>query len=46
MIAVCIPLSLVATFLGNRISKRISRDAFMKLTYVMLVAVGALLVLT
>ena len=46
MIAVCIPLSLMATFLGNRISKRISRDAFMKLTYVMLVAVGVLLVLT
>ena len=46
MIAVCIPLSLLATFLGNRIAKRISRDGFMKFTYVMLVAVGVLLLVT
>lgn len=46
MIAVCVPLSLLATFLGNRISKRISREGFMKFTYVMLVAVGVLLLVT
>lgn len=46
LIAVCIPLSLLATFLGNRLSRKFSRDGFMKFTYVLLVAVGVLLIVT
>lgn len=45
-IAICIPLAILATFLGNKIQKRISQAAFLKLTYVLLLFVGAALLIT
>ena len=40
MLVFAIPLALLATWLGNRIAKRVSVDAFKTLTYVLLVIIG------
>ncbi len=46
LVVVCIPLLIAATFLGSFIEKRISQKVFLKVTYIMLVGVGAILILT
>lgn len=43
VLAVCIPLLIIATWLGGQISKRISQEQFTKFTYVLLTVVGIVL---
>ncbi len=43
IVVLCIPLALVAMFLGNKIQKRISQEKFLKLVYVLLLCVGVFL---
>ena len=45
-VALCVPLAVLATALGNRLQKKISQERFLKLVYVLLLAVGAILVAT
>ena len=40
ILLVCIPLLIIATWLGGKIQKRISQEQFTKFTYVLLVVVG------
>ena len=40
MVAIAIPLLLVATWLGNKLQKRISQATFIKVTYVLLTVIG------
>ncbi len=44
LVVVCIPLLIVATFLGSWIEKRMSQKVFLKMTYVMLILIGILLI--
>ena len=46
IIVFCIPLAVLATFVGNRLQKKISREKFLKLTYVLLLGIGAVLLVT
>ena len=41
-----IPLAIVATVLGNKLQKKISREKFLKLTYVLLLFIGVVLLVT
>lgn len=41
VIVVCIPLAVVSTFLGNHLQRHISQERFLKLTYILLLFVGA-----
>ena len=43
MVAIAIPLLLVATWLGNKLQKRISQATFIKVTYVLLTVIGIIL---
>ena len=43
MVAIAIPLLLVATWLGNKLQKLISQAAFIKVTYVLLSVIGVIL---
>lgn len=43
MVAIAIPLLLVATWLGNKLQKRISQATFIKMTYVLLTVIGIIL---
>lgn len=43
ILAVCIPLLLVATWLGGRIQKKISQESFLKFTYGLLMVIGVVL---
>lgn len=36
----CIPLMILATFIGNLINRRMSQEGFLKFTYVMLLVIG------
>ena len=45
MVAIAIPLLLVATWLGMKLQKRISQATFTKLTYVLLSVIGLVLLL-
>ena len=45
-LAVCIPLLILSTWLGGLIQKRISQEKFLKLTYVLLLLVGLVLLIT
>ncbi len=45
-VGICIPLAVIATFLGQAIQKRISQEKFLKLTYVLLLLVGVVLLAT
>lgn len=38
--AVCIPLLIVSTLIGNYIAKKISQEAFLKFTYILLLFIG------
>lgn len=46
IIVLCIPLAVLATFLGNKLQKKISQEKFLKLTYVMLLCIGVILLIT
>ncbi|MEG0127073.1 MAG: TSUP family transporter, partial [Clostridia bacterium] len=46
IILMCIPAAIVAMWLGNRLQKKISREKFLKLTYVLLLFVGVVLLIT
>ncbi len=46
VIAFCLPLAVVATWLGNKLQKRLSQSTFLKITNVMLLIVGAVLLIT
>ncbi|WP_449316770.1 sulfite exporter TauE/SafE family protein [Rubneribacter sp.] len=46
MVAMCVPLAVVATFLGNKLQKRISQEKFLRLTYVLLLCIGTVLLVT
>ncbi len=45
-VACCIPLIALATFLGGKLGKRLSQERFLKLTYVLLLVIGAILLIT
>lgn len=45
-IVMCVPLALIATVLGSKLQKKISRERFLKLVYVMLLFIGIVLVVT
>ena len=44
--ALCIPLAVVATVLGSKLQKRISQERFLKFTYVLILCIGGLLLVT
>ena len=46
IIVFCIPLAVLATFLGSKLQKKISQEKFLKLTYVLLLCVGVILLIT
>lgn len=45
ILAVCIPLLLLGTWLGGRIQKKVSQDTFMKFTYGLLLVIGVVLLI-
>ncbi len=45
-VACCIPLIALATFVGGKLGKRLSQERFLKLTYVLLLVIGAVLLAT
>lgn len=46
MVACCIPLIALATVVGGKLSKRISQQRFLKLTYILLLVIGTVLLIT
>lgn len=46
MVLCCIPLIVLATFVGGKLAKRISQERFLKLTYILLLGIGAVLLIT
>ena len=46
MVACCIPLIALATVVGGKLSKHISQQRFLKLTYILLLVIGAVLLIT
>ena len=46
IIVFCVPLAVLATFLGSKLQKKISREKFLKLTYVLLLFIGVVLLVT
>ena len=46
MVALCIPLAVVATVLGSKLQQRISQERFLKFTYVLILCIGGLLLVT
>lgn len=46
IIVFCIPLAVLATFLGSRLQNHISQEKFLKLTYVLILVIGILLLVT
>lgn len=46
IIVMCMPLAVLATFLGNRLQKKISQEKFLKLTYILLLFIGVTLLIT
>ena len=46
MFVFCVPLAVLATFLGSKLQKKISQERFLKLTYVLLLCVGVILLVT
>ena len=46
LVLVLIPIAIVANILGQVIQKRISQEKFLKLTYVLLLLVGLVLLIT
>ena len=46
VVLMCIPLAVLATFVGNRLQRRISQEKFLKITYVLLLCIGLILLVT
>lgn len=46
IVLMCVPLAIAATILGSKLQKKISREKFLKLTYVLLLFVGVMLLVT
>ncbi len=46
VVLMCIPLAALATFLGNRLQRRISQERFLTLTYALLLCIGLVLIVT
>lgn len=46
VVLICIPLAVLATIIGNRLQRRISQEKFLKLTYVLLLCIGLVLLVT
>ncbi|OUO87988.1 hypothetical protein B5F40_13055 [Gordonibacter sp. An230] len=46
VVAICVPLAVVATILGNKLQKRISQEKFLKFTYALILCIGGLLLVT
>ena len=46
VVLMCIPLAVLATFLGNRLQRHISQERFLKLTYGLLLCIGLVLIVT
>ena len=40
IVLMCVPVAVLATWIGNRLQKKISQEKFLKLTYVLLLFVG------
>ena len=45
ILLVCIPLLILATWLGGRIQKRFSQEQFIKASYILLIVVAVVLLL-
>ena len=46
MVLCCVPLIVLATVVGGKLVKRISQERFLKLTYVLLLVIGTVLLVT
>ena len=46
MVLCCVPLIVLATVVGGKLAKRISQERFLKLTYVLLLVIGTVLLVT
>lgn len=46
MVLCCIPLIVLATFVGGKLAKHISQERFLKLTYILLLVIGTILLVT
>lgn len=46
VVVLCIPLAVLATFLGSKLQERISQEKFLKIVYAMLLCIGAVLLAT
>lgn len=46
MVLCCVPLIVLATAMGGKLAKRISQERFLKLTYVLLLVIGTVLLVT
>ena len=45
-VACCIPLIAIATVVGGKLGKKLSQERFLKLTYILLLVIGAVLLVT
>lgn len=46
IVLMCVPVAVLATWIGNRLQKKISQEKFLKLTYVLLLFIGMVLLVT
>ena len=46
IVLMCVPVAVLATWIGNRLQKKISQEKFLKLTYVLLLFVGVMLLVS
>lgn len=46
VVLMCIPVAVLATLLGNRLQRHISQERFLKLTYVLLLCMGLVMLVT
>lgn len=46
VVLMCVPVAVLATWLGNRLQKKISQEKFLKITYVLLLFVGVMLLIS
>lgn len=46
IILICIPIGFIATFIGNKLQKKVNEDIFLKIVYVLLLVIGVILLVT
>ena len=46
VVLMCIPAAVLATLVGNRLQRHLSQERFLKLTYVLLLCIGLVLLVT